>query len=201
MSEFSESLHVRSSSRQDAVSLLERADGRGIVYAPAGGWVSFVCGALPADVADVVAARPDVPPMVAEWMALQEARKAMVRRMVALEAPPLLHYAYAADHECLVVLYVSGRAVGKLEVSFEEPRVQFDPAPFVKHGILSEAASAELAAWCASPSSVEEPHIAARCFGLTNFAWLSFDYAVESERPPDSLAVRMSDETSKVPLR
>jgi hypothetical protein len=221
MSELSESFHLRSDSQLDAVRLLDSTSTRGFVFGPKRGWVAFVCGALPADVAAASAARPELPREVAEWIALGTATKAAAARIVSANTSTLLSYSFAADHGCSLDLLEGSIVAGRIEVSFEDGGSRFDEAPFVQRAVLSQAACTELRAWLDNASSfhdrqlgmleaqvaakdedlragLHERYLADRYFlariaGLVDYAWLNFESQLQASHAPNRIAVRVPD--------
>ena len=212
MSEFSESFHLRAGSGSDAVGLLERASVRGFVFPRSGSWVPFVCGGTPADLAAALAAAsPEVPPPVAEFLASQRANQVAIERVLCANTSTLLHYRFAADHECTVQLYEGARRTGVIHASFDDGAWHFDAAAFLQSGVLGRAACADLKAWLETAAAfhdrqlhqltakleaeyLADRYFVARILGLTDYTWLSFEYELDATPGvPDRIPVGLSD--------
>lgn len=114
MSEFSESLHLRTRSASAAANLLRRAGAVGFVLPPLGGFCAIAV------------------------------KRGSLDRVVAANRGTLLAYDYAGDHGCSIAAYVGTERVARLSMSFETPRRRFDRSAFVTRKLLTERAASEL---------------------------------------------------------
>jgi hypothetical protein len=153
VSEFSESLHLRTGDPSDAAALLGAAGVAGYLFPPASGWVSFVYDA-------------DEPPAHERFDRIVKANRGL-----------LVHWDYAEDHGCNVTLYEGSKRAGRLKVSFESTRSTFDRAAFVDRGLLSPAAAERIERWLAHAVPA---YTAAEALGLPHYRWLAFDLVAKS---------------------
>lgn len=147
MSEFSESIHLRSDDVNDVATLLGAAKVAGYVFPASKGWVSFVYDG-------------DEPPA-----------RERFDRIIAANRGLLVHWDYAEDHGCNVTLYEGAKRAGRLRVSFESRRAVFDRPAFVDKGVLTPPAAERIERWVAHAVPA---YTAGEALGLQHFRWLSF---------------------------
>lgn len=160
MSEFSESLHLRTEDPAAAVELLRRARVRGYVLSPSeAASLGFVSSNKAAWVPITIA--PDEPP-----------GRAQFDRVIAANEGTLVFWDYAEDHGCNVSLYEGSRRVGRIRVSFESRLHSFDRDVFVDRGLIDAKGAARIEEWLrhAVPGTVVAEEL-----GLLQYRWLSFD--------------------------
>ncbi len=176
MSEFSDSFHLRATDPQDAIALLQRAKVPGYVFAPASGFVTFVC---PRDTASHEA-------------------------VIAANLGRLVHYAFSADHGCAVDVFDRDAKVASLAVDFDEARAHFERSKLIASGLLDAKNADAISRWIRGSAEVENrsanaAHVIARSLRLPHFAWLSYDYARSADDPPeDRIEVDPSGRTRSV---
>ena len=159
MSEFSESYHLRGTSRREAIALLERASLSGYVFPALDGWVTLVAEG--------------------ESFKLNE-------RLVAANEGLLVRWVFAEDHGWAFDVFKSKKRILKYECSWEE---DIEVEGKVSHAELQTALGMELPALAGEagaaalyPESIEElldlkpAYAFAKAIGLSNYRWLAFDY-------------------------
>lgn len=159
MSEFSESYHLRASRADDAVDLLRRAGLKGFVFPSANGWTTFVA---------------------------EEGRFTPDPRLVAVNERKLVHYVSAEDHGWSFALFVGSEPLCAYGCSWEE-LVQVDDSQFNEDALRGFFGPdpADLLGRLRTvlhPATLNEvfennpSHTFAETLGLTNFAWIAYDY-------------------------
>lgn len=159
MSEFSESYHLRGSSRRDATELLARAGLAGFVFPALDGWVSFVAEGEP--------------------FTLNEA-------IVSANEGVLLRWVYGEDHGWEFNVFTDRKVACEYSCSWEEDLAVNGK---VSHAQLERSLGLKLPALAGQaglqifyPSSMEEvfavkpAYAFAAGVGLTNYRWLSYHY-------------------------
>lgn len=164
MSEFSESVHLRTENPYDAVDLLKRARVAGYVFPAHRGWVSFVHAQGAARVGD-----PD------NRARLEEANRGV-----------LLFYDYAADHGCWVQINEGNKPVGRFKASFEKPSARFDRGAFERLGLVSSAGANEIEQWMKRAHIFHErsstnAYVIAERLGLPRYKWFSYRSELDAE--------------------
>jgi hypothetical protein len=153
MSEFSQSFHLRSSHRNEAVELLMEARVPGYVFDAAGGWVPFV---FP----------------VGSRFGLQD----HLERVVAANSKVLLKYDYAEDHGCGAALYNGSTQIGRLSVDFESTKPgHFDRETFIAHGLLTAAGADKIQRWVSDVGRKGGSLVVAANLGLPRHEWFSYE--------------------------
>lgn len=149
MSEFSESLQLRSPRTEAAVELLLRAKAAGYVYPAKSGWVSF-------------AFDPE----------------SLSRIVAACDQELLLHYSYAPDHLLRVDGYRpgAGRQV-LLSVDLEGGKTRFARAATSALEIVDAAALERIARWAKAPDTSRggARYAVAEAFGFARYRGFSFE--------------------------
>lgn len=172
MSEFSQSLHLRSTSSDEAVDLLVRAQVPGVVRAPVNGWVTLY------------------PPLFVD---VRDGRRKDLDRILALAtATPLVLWDYAEDHGMTVDVYRDGRLRAVLDTTWETGEVRYwDHETFVALGLLTPFDVTEIDDWLARCAA---GYLVAEKLGLSGYAWVDADrawQAFEAGRlPPGTRLVR-----------
>ncbi len=160
MSEFSRSLHMRSTSADEAVDLLRRAGVAGVVAPSDGGWVPFY------------------PPLMPD---VRSGVRVDLDRIVALASPRvLILWDYAENHGMSVEVYRDGVLRALLETMWETRETRYwDRQTFLDLGLLTEADAIEIDAWLARH---EPGYVVAERLGLRGYAnveaeraWSAFD--------------------------
>ena len=166
MSEFSESYHLRGTSRREAVDLLHRAGLSGFVFPALDGWVSLV--------AEGAAFKPN-------------------QKLIRANEGLLLRWVYADDHGWAFDIFKGKKKIVAYECSWED-EVEVNAKVTLKDlqvalGVELPALAGEAGARILYPRSVDEyievsPGYAfAAAVGLTNYRWLAYDYLVrDAER-------------------
>jgi hypothetical protein len=162
MSEFSESYHLRTTQKDDAVTLLRRAGIRGFVFPPANGWVTF--------------------------LAEDEESKAEEHLRNA-NLGLLLHFDACEDHGWGFAIFNATQCVSRFRCDWTRKVIVEDAAYSAAplDAILARQGSSSLAVLEAilRPSSFEQAlewkpdTVFARAVGLGPSAWLSFEYFAE----------------------
>jgi hypothetical protein len=179
MSEFSESYHLRGSSRRDAIDLLQRSGLVGFVFPALDGWVSFVAEGEPF--------KPNP--------ALLDANEDV-----------LLRWVFAEDHGWAFDIFKAKQKLVTYECSWEE---EVEVTAKVSHKELQLALSLELPGLAGDmgarllfPSSIDEvvelkpAYAFAAAIGLTNYRWLAYEYMTrdtESGHPLPAGVQRVGD--------
>jgi hypothetical protein len=109
----------------------------------------------------------------------------------------IVRYQFAADHGLRVRLYQGGHVLSELRRDFERPvPPRFDPAPWLAHGLLDDAAAAEaLERRLAQPwPDRNRRHWVAERLGLLDVDWVSGDDVLQrmeslQERFPEARLV------------
>lgn len=153
MSEFSESLHLRSDDVNDVATLLGAAKVAGYVFPASKSWVSFVYDG-------------DEPPA-----------RERFDRLIAANRGLLVHWDYAEEHGCNVTLYEGAKRAGRLKVSFESRRTVFDRAAFVDKRALTPASAERIERWIAHAVPA---YTAGEALGLEHYRLLSFELVKKS---------------------
>jgi hypothetical protein len=168
MSEFSESLFVRSNTIQSAIDLLRAAGVAGYAFPSENGWVPFAYsrGAHVGDTRNL-------------------------QSILAANPGELLHYSYAEDHGCWVDLYERDVRVGRLKASFEQQNARFDRGEFLSRRLLTDEGADATEAWVASAHHYDarkkrDEYIVARALGLPRFAWFSYEYELTTDAPDEA---------------
>jgi hypothetical protein len=164
MSEFSESYHLRGTSRREAITLLERAGLAGYVFPALDGWVTFVAEGEP--------------------FKLNE-------RLVAANEGVLVRWVFADDHGWAFDVVKARKPILRYECSWEE-EIEVDGK--ISHAALQQALGMELprlageaGATVLYPESIEQllevkpAYSFAKAIGLTNYRWLAYDYLSRDE--------------------
>lgn len=159
MSEFSESYHLRGSSRRDAVALLGRAGLAGYVFPALDGWVSLVAEGEPF--------KPN-------------------RRLIAANHGVLLRWVYGDDHGWEFNVFEAKKAIIKYQCTWDE---EIEISGKVNLAELEQVFDSELPALAGEegvrlfyPSSMQQlidakpAYAFAAAVGLTNYRWLAYDY-------------------------
>jgi hypothetical protein len=159
MSEFSESYHLRGTTRRDAIVLLERAGLAGYVFPALDGWVTFVAEGEPFELS---------------------------QRLVAANEGVLLHWVFADDHGWSFDVIKTKKPILRYRCSWEE---DIDVEGKVSHAELQKALGMELPGLAGEvgvnmlyPQSLDQlldlkpAYSFAKAIGLTNYRWLSYDY-------------------------
>jgi hypothetical protein len=159
MSEFSESYHLRASSRRDVVELLRRSGLPGFVFPALDGWVSFVAQGEPF--------KPN-------------------SHLIKANEGLLLRWLYAEDHGWAFDVFQTKKRVIQYECSWEE---DIEVKGKVSHKELQASLGAELPGLAGEagakilyPASIEEfidlrpAYAFATAVGLTNYRWLAYEY-------------------------
>jgi len=160
MSEFSESYHLRATSRKDAVALLQTAALAGFVFPSLDGWVTLV--------AEGEAFRPN-------------------EDLIAANSGTLVHWVFGEDHGWEFAVYRGRRKLSQYSCSWEEEIVvegKLSHTQLEKDlGIPVPLLAGEAGARVLYPRSIEEArterpaaYAFAQALGLTNYRWLSYDY-------------------------
>lgn len=156
MSEFSQSLHLRSTSADDVVALLRRAKVPGVVMPPsASGWVT------------------SYPPLSSDPFS---GGRADLERILALGPPgPLVVWDFAEDHGLRVEVFEHGKLTAALDTAWETREVRrFDRATFVRLGLLSFRDAADVAAWL---DRFTPDYLVAERMGLSHYRWADAERA------------------------
>lgn len=159
MSEFSESYHLRSDRREDAIELLQRAGLKGFVYPPGNGWVTFL--------AEDAMFKPD-------------------SRVVTAARQPLLHYVSAEDHGWSFCLFEQATPVSRYHCYWNDD-VQFDDAGYSRPALERVVPTAQRARLDEleqhlRPEDIDAAvgsdtaKLLAEALNLENYDWLSYDY-------------------------
>jgi hypothetical protein len=147
MSEFSDSCHLRTMLREDAVQLLNACKVHGYVFDEAGGWVPFV---FPID---------------------------KLARVVAANTGLLVRYEYAGDHGCAVTVYDRAVRVAGLDVGFESSKPgRFDREAIIERGLVTAKAASEIERWVRDVRRDRESLVVAAGLGLSRHEWFAYDY-------------------------
>ena len=159
MSEFSESYHLRGSSRRDAVELLNRSGLPGYVFPALDGWVSLVARGEPF--------KPN-------------------QELIKANEGLLLRWLYAEDHGWAFDVFKGKTRVLQYECSWEE---DIEVNGKVSHKELQAALGADLPGLAGAvgakilyPASIDEfiqvkpAYAFAAAVGLANYRWLAYDY-------------------------
>ena len=159
MSEFSESYHLRATSRKDAVALLQSAGLAGFVHPSLDGWVTLVAEGEPF--------RPN-------------------EDLIAPNVGTLVHWVFGEDHGWEFSVYRGPRALCTYSCSWEEEVVvegKVSHAELEEHiGMPLPLLAGEAGLKILFPKSIEEvfavrpAYAFAKALGLTNYRWLSYDY-------------------------
>ncbi|MEO6771998.1 MAG: hypothetical protein ABI467_03140 [Kofleriaceae bacterium] len=165
MSEFSDSCHLRTKLRDDAVQLLIASKVPGYVFDEAAGWVSFV---FP----------------VGSQLGLVD----NLACVVAANASLLVRYEYAEDHGCAVTVYDRTERVADLEVSFESSKPgRFDRDAFIDRGLVTAKAGAEIERWVRDVRRDLGSLVVAASLGLPRHEWFAYKYVDRRHRDADRL--------------
>jgi len=164
MSEFSESYHLRGTSRREAITLLQRAGLAGYVFPALDGWVTFVAEGEP--------------------FKLNE-------RLVAANEGVLVRWVFADDHGWAFDVVKARKPILRYECSWEE-EIEVDGK--ISHAALQQALGMELPGLAGEagvtvlyPESIEQllevkpAYSFAKAIGLTNYRWLAYDYLSRDE--------------------
>jgi hypothetical protein len=167
MSEFSASMHLQSATLEDAVALLRAAQVPGYVFPANDRWVPFVYSA-----------------------GAHVGSKENFERIVGANRGLLLTYDYAADHGCWVGVYRGPARIARIEALFEVQRTAFEPAEFVRLGLLSVTDAEAIGLWIASAHRWEarpdeNAHIVAEKLGLSRYAWFAHAYECDADSPDE----------------
>jgi hypothetical protein len=159
MSEFSESYHLRGTSRRDALELLARAGLGGFVFPALDGWVTFVAEG-----------KPFVPN----------------KKLIKANTGTLLRWICGDDHGWGFDVFHTAKRVCKYFCLWEE-EIAVDGR--VSHAQLSEALGMQLIGLAgragrqilypdsiAQVAEVKPAYAFAQAVGLTHYRWLAFDY-------------------------
>jgi hypothetical protein len=165
VSEFSESVHLRTENPYDVVELLKRAKVAGYVFPAHRGWVSFVHSQ------GTRAGDSD------NRAKLEEANN---------KGSVLLFYDYAADHGCWVHIHEGKKPVGRLKASFEQPSSRFDRATFERLALLSQIGANEIEAWVKRAHIFHErsgnkAYVVAERLGLPRYKWFSYRSELDTQ--------------------
>jgi hypothetical protein len=168
MSEFSESLFIRSNTIQSAIDLLRAARVAGYAFPSENGWVP-----------------------VAYSRGAHAGETRNLQSILAANPGELLHYSYAEDHGCWVDLYERDVCVGRLKASFEQQNARFDRGEFVSRRLLTNESADATEAWVASAHRYDarkerDEYIVARALGLPRFAWFSYEYELTTDAPDEA---------------
>src|SRR5262249_19591704 len=135
MSEFSESLQLRSDDSADGVALLRSAKVSGYVFPAGSGWVpiAYSTGARIGDSENL-------------------------RRILDANRGLLVHSSYAEDHGCYVNVYEGPNRVARLKAAFESENARFDRDAFERLGLLTPPAAVAIEGWVAKAHDWAERH-------------------------------------------
>jgi hypothetical protein len=168
MSEFSESLFVRSHTIQSAIDLLRAAGVAGFAFPSENGWVpvAYSRGAHIGDTRNL-------------------------QSILAANPGALLHYSYAEDHGCWLDLYERDVRVGRLKASFEQQNARFDRGEFLSRRLMTTEGADATEAWVAGAHRYlarekRDEYIVARALGLPRFAWFSYEYELGTDVPDEA---------------
>jgi hypothetical protein len=171
MSEFSESYHLRSDDRADAVALLERAQCDGWVVTAGNGWVTFVVS--------------------------ESFRGAPNDQVVAANEHALLYYMNAEDHASAFRVFNRATDLGGVICSwdpeFEITADTFDRAQVqavLTHASTDAAIDAMLQAEPGDVLLTNPGHRFAALLELPAYEWLAGDYVERDGGSPDMIEVR-----------
>lgn len=160
MSEFSESVYIRSSNRETGVQWVNQCRMSGYVLKPRGNWVQVF---------------PD-------WGDFSDFDKK--HRAMARSEGILIYYCYAADHLWSTVVYQEGKPLFKYECAFEVDEFDLEGISVDELATLLDADAAELrplfytgggeASW---EELADNAALFADAVGLPNYAFASYSYA------------------------
>ena len=159
MSEFSESYHLRATSRKEAVALLRSAGLAGFVFPSLDGWVTLVAEGEPF--------RPN-------------------KDLLAANLGTLVHWVFGEDHGWEFGVYRGSRPLSTYSCSWEEAVVVEGRVSHQKLekdlGLPLPLLAGEAGVKILFPKSIEEvfavrpAYAFAQALGLANYRWLSYDY-------------------------
>lgn len=174
MSEFSESLQLRSTDMADGVALLRAAKVAGFVFPANERWVA------------VVYAEP------------QLGSRTALDSILAVNRGLLLHYSFAADHGCSVDAYEGAQRTKLLRVSFEGGKKRFASDDLIRLLQIDAENVARIQRWVetlfAAPRDAR--YVVAQAIGLDHYRWLSYAY-VDADDTPELECLRV-DATGRV---
>jgi hypothetical protein len=164
MSEFSESYHLRGTSRRDAIALLERAGLTGYVFPALDGWVTFVAHGKPFELNE---------------------------HLVAANDGVLVHWVFADDHGWAFDVVKATKPIMKYWCSWED---EIEVEGKISHAELQKALGMELPGLAGEagvtilyPESIEQliavkpAYSFAKAIGLANYRWLAYDYLTRDQ--------------------
>lgn len=159
MSEFSQSYHLHTSDKEEAVSLLKRSGKHGYVFEPTNGWVTFVIADGDFSVDEVV---------------------------MEQNTGTLVHYVYAEDHGWELLVYIKNKLVFDYNCAWEDELIikagRLD-LNVIQNLIAEQGNAADNLESIFGIEDIEElfsletppAYMIADRLGIMHYEWLSFD--------------------------